>query len=224
MAGEVMLGAQVAASIISIARAVNDLKEGKVGVWGRKKQYIAMSQEVANLKAKIPEMIEENEKLLGYKELHKDAQEFLNVANNLGKFIRNAYTDNSRVLDHIEDLHDSIIREAHPLRNSVIYIAEQIYPFLNKDKNVTIYLSPISQTLTKMHSLVESAWINKSHELDKNGEVERYWAEIVENLTDLMRYLDKAIMELSTKIKEESKAFENRLKESERGEKNGSGH
>lgn len=219
-----MLGAQVAASIITITKGVNDFMDGRVRWRKRAERLRVMNQEIDNLKAKIPEMIEENEKLLGYKELHKDAQEFLNVANNLGKFIRNAYKDKSRVLDHIEDLHDSIIREAHPLRASVICIAEQIYPFLNKDKNVTIHLSPISQTLIKMHSLVESAWTNKSHELDKNGEVERYWAEIVENLTDLMRYLDKAIMELSTKIKEESKAFENRLKESERGEKNGNGH
>jgi cell division septum initiation protein DivIVA len=221
---EVLVGAQVAASIISLAKDVNDFSEGRVRKREREERLRAMNQQVNNLKDKIPKMIEENERLLGYKELHKDAQEFLNVVDNLGKFIRNAYNDKYRVLDHIEDLHDSIIREAHPLRNSVIRIAEQTYPFLNKDKNVTIHLSPISQTLTKMHSLVESAWINKSHELDKNGEVERYWAEIVENLTDIMRYLDKAIMELSTKIKEESKAFENRLKESERREKNGSRH
>jgi len=221
---EVLVGAQVAASIISLAKDVNDFSEGRVRRREREERLRAMNQEVKNLKDKIPEMIEENEKLLGYKELHKDAQEFLNVVDNLGKFIRNAYKDKSRALAHIEDLHDAIIRAAHPLRDSVIYIAEQTYPFLNEDKNVTNHLSPISDTLIKMHSLVELAWINKSTELDKNGEVEGYWAEIVENLTDLMRYLDKRIMKLSEKIKEESKAFENRLKESERREKNDSGH
>jgi len=221
---EVLVGVQVAASIMSITRCVNDFMEGRVKRGERAERLRVMNKEVKNLRDKIPEMIEANEKLLGYKELHKDAQEFLNVANGLGKFIRTAYKDKSRAIDHIEDLHDAIIREVNSVSKAVIRIAEQTYPFLNEDNDVTDLLSSIHDTLISMRSLVESAWRNKTTELDKNGEVEGYWAEIVELLTDLMRCLDDRIKELSKKINEESKAFENRLKESERRETNDNRH
>lgn len=221
---EVLVGVQVAASIITITRGINDFMEGRVKRGERAERLRVMNQEVKNLRDKIPDMIEANEKLLGYKELHNDAQEFLNVANGLGKFIRTAYKDKPRAIDHIEDLHNAIIREVNSVSKAVIRIAEQTYPFLNEDNDVTGHLSSIHDTLNRMRSLVESAWRNKSTELDKNGEVEGYWAEIVERLTDLMRCLDDRIKELSKKINEESKAFENRLKESERRETNDNRH
>jgi len=210
MAGEAMLGAQVAASIVTLAKAVNDFMKDRVSRGERAERLKAMNQEVKNLRDKIPLIISENEKLLGYEELHKETREFLNTVDNIGTFIRNAYNDKSRTLAHIEDLHDIIIKAAHPVSNSVVNILEQSYPFLKEDKNVIRHLYPIHDMLDRMHSLIELAWINKSTELDR--EVERYCAEIVEHLTDLVRYLENRIKKLSEKMKEELNAFENQLR------------
>jgi predicted house-cleaning noncanonical NTP pyrophosphatase (MazG superfamily) len=218
---EALVGVQVAASIITLSKGISDFMDGRVK-WGEKAERLrVMNQEVKNLRDKIPEMIEANEKLLGYKELHKEAQEFLIVVDKLETYIRYVYEDRSRVLAHIEKLLECITRDVESLLDSVIYTTEK-YSFLKEDGKVTDRIDSIRDMLKSMHLLVESAWRNKSTDLDIN--VKTDFNEIFKNLASLMRHLDTRIKEISDKINAESGAFKNRLKESRRKEENGNGH
>lgn len=204
MEGVILAGASAAASIISLGKDVSDFRERKrVGRREREERLSAINQKVKNLRDKIPQMIEENGKLLGYKELHKDAQELLNVATDIEKFILNADYDKSKASRFIEDSYSAIKREAEPIDDSLTRIARQTYPFLNEDKDVDKYLSSIHDTLITVGSLVDSGY-----EPDKKEEIKKHWTEIVSNSRGLMRCLDERILKLSTKINEESKAFE----------------
>lgn len=211
MEGIILAGASAAASVITLTKGINDFIEGQVRRVDREERLRVLKQEIDNLRDKIPKMSIDNEKLLGYKDLHKDAQEFLILAGKLETYIRNAYEDEHRVLAHIEDLHKCIMRDVIPVRDSVIHIVEERYPFLTKDNKVTRHLYLISNMLDDMHFRVESAWTNRTTELDNNKEVKGDLYEIFRNLASLMRYLDNCIKELSEKVNNESKAFENRL-------------
>ena len=224
MAEIILAGTSAAASLITINRAVNDLMEGRQvrGKEGAERLRV-MNQEVKNLGDKIPEMIEANGKLLGYKELHNKAQEFLIVVDKLETYIRYVYEDRSRVLAHIEKLNECIMRDVKPLLDPVIY-TEQKYPFLKEDGEVTRRIDSIRDMLNRMHSLgrIESAW-SKSTGLDIIS-VKSDFNEISAKLASIMRHLDTRIKEISDKINIESEAFKNRLKESRRKEENGNGH
>lgn len=209
-------GVQVASSIITITNAISDFLEGRVSANEREGRLRAMKQEVDTLRYNIPLMFRENEKLAGYTNLRNDAQELFIVGGKLDTLIRNAHEDKSRALLHIEDLHVCMMREAHPVMDSVMYIVEQEYPFLKDDGVVTRRLYSIRDMFDDMHSRIKLAWINKTTELDKNMEVKEYLYGILGNLASLMRYLDNRIKELSEKMKEESEAFENLLNEPRR--------
>jgi len=209
----VLAGTSAAASIVTITKVVNDFMEGRVS-WREKAEKIkTLNQEVNSLKDNIPMMFRDNENLLGYKDLHKEAQEFLIVVGKLDPLIRNAYEDKSRALAHIEDLHKYTMRVAYPVMDSVMYTVEQKYTFLKEDGAVTRRLYPIHDMFDDMHSRIEMAWENKTTELDKK--VKGYLEDLFRNLATLMRYLDDRIKELSEKMKEESKAFENLLRTDE---------
>ena len=87
-----------------------------------------MKENVDNLGRKIILMVRDNQRLMGYKELHERIHVLLNYFDSLQRYIQNIYEDEGipdKVTQHIRDASGTLSTKINPERDGIKHIIEK---------------------------------------------------------------------------------------------------
>jgi len=206
-------GLSAAASIITIKNGVNDIMRSRGR--DRERNYERVSEDIDNLGREIILMVEDNKKLRGYKELHKEAQTLLNYVDSLHGYIQNTHDDESdpyKSKQHINDASINLGEKVGPQKSRIVQITEENdYSYLKEDREVNRYVDAISSNHESLRFAVRQVTENPSQKLDRYAK--SYCLDIIESLGSFMQYLDLMIKSLSENLEKEITMFETQFNE-----------
>jgi hypothetical protein len=206
-------GLSVAASLITIKDGVNDIMGSRGG--DRERIYERVRADIDDLGREIILMVEDNKKLRGYKELHKEVQTLLSYVDSLHGYIQNTHDDEgdpNKLKQHINDASINLGEKVGPQKSRIVQITEENnYSYLNEDPKVNFYVDAIRSELESLRFAVRQVTENPSQKLDRYAKT--YCLNIIESSGSFMQYLDLMIKILSENLEKEITMFETRFNE-----------